>query len=232
MRKIKQWVFRKIKSSLLTQNYESPFSCVNIGLNSHCTGNYFDGDIVIGERSIVRRSEFHGRVEVGNFTTLSGPNIDFYSGEGIVTIGNFCSIARNVSFQVEAHNHQKLTTYLIFKNVFNEDNDSEVVVPGNINVGNDVWIGSHSIVLGNVNIGNGAVVAANSVVNDDVPPFAIVAGSPARIIKYRFDQETIEKITELGWWNWDLAKLRKKKNLFIHEVVSGGKILREFNGAF
>ena len=70
----------------------------------------------------------------------------------------------------------------------------------NIEIGNDVWIGSKSTVLGNIRIGDGAVVAYGSVVTKDVPPYAIVGGVPARIIKYRFDKEIIDRLLEIKWW--------------------------------
>lgn len=218
MHSIKKWLFNKLKSALLSQNYQTTNTRLKIGSGCKCYGNYFNGTIQVGDHAQVVRSELHGTINIGKFTSLNGPNLDIYAGNGSVSIGNFCSIARNVSFQVDSHNYQKLTTYLIFKNVFQEENTSEVISPGSINIGHDVWIGSHAIILGNITIGNGAVVAANSVVNKDVPPFAIVAGSPARIIKFRFDESTIEQINKLAWWDWSLDQLRRNKNLFMDHI--------------
>ncbi|MBS2098541.1 CatB-related O-acetyltransferase [Carboxylicivirga linearis] len=221
---IKKWLFNKLKSALLSQNYHSPSTKLTLGEGCKCYGNYFDGNINIGDNSQLLRSELHGTINIGKFCSLNGPNLDIYAGNGSVNIGNFCSIARNVSFQVESHNSQKLTTYLIFKNVFQEENTSEILKRGIINIGHDVWIGSHTVILGNVNVGNGAIIAANSVVNKDVPPFAIVAGSPARIIKYRFDNHIIEQINELEWWQWSLDKLRKHKDLFKDHISKANQL--------
>lgn len=80
-------------------------------------------------------------------------------------------------------------------------------------VGNDVWIGTDVLVVcGNkkLKIGNGAVIGAGSVVTKDVPPFAVVAGNPARVIKYRFSREVIQKLEELKWWDWPASELRKR----------------------
>lgn len=84
---------------------------------------------------------------------------------------------------------------------------------GDVTVGNDVWIGTGVLVVcGNkkLKIGNGAVIGAGSVVTKDVPPFAVAAGNPARVIKYRFSQEVIQKLEELKWWDWPASELRKR----------------------
>lgn len=75
-------------------------------------------------------------------------------------------------------------------------------------IGNDVWIGTNVVVLSGVTIGDGAVVAAGAIVTKDVPPYAIVGGVPARVLKYRFDEKTIEKLLELKWWNYDLKDIK------------------------
>ena len=85
-------------------------------------------------------------------------------------------------------------------------------------IGNDVWIGCHSIIKPNVHIGDGAIIGANSVVTKDVPPYAIVAGVPAKIIKYRFDAETIKKLLDLKWWNFPYQILKENIELFQKEL--------------
>jgi hypothetical protein len=73
-------------------------------------------------------------------------------------------------------------------------------------IGNDVWIGDRAFIMAGVRIGDGAVVAAGAVVTKDVPPYAVVGGVPARIIKYRFDQPTVDKLLELKWWRYDISE--------------------------
>ena len=75
---------------------------------------------------------------------------------------------------------------------------------GQINIGNDVWIGVSSYILNGVTIGDGAIVAAYSIVTKDVPPYALVAGNPAQIKKYRFSPEIIRKLLKIKWWDWDV----------------------------
>ena len=81
-------------------------------------------------------------------------------------------------------------------------------------IGNDVWIGENALLLNGVKIGNGAIIASGSVVTKDVEPYAIVAGVPARIIRYRFDKETIDKINNSCWWDKDLSILKKNVDRF------------------
>ena len=81
-------------------------------------------------------------------------------------------------------------------------------------VGNDVWIGCNVVVLPGVTIGDGAVVAAGSIVTKDVPPYAIVAGSPARVLRYRWDEKTVERVAALRWWDWDDHKIKQSLELF------------------
>jgi len=83
-----------------------------------------------------------------------------------------------------------------------------------VNIGNDVWIGRSAIILSGVNVGNGAVVGAGSVVTKDVPPYAIVAGNPARLIRYRFEPDVIKKLNNMKWWNFDDKTLKKNGKYF------------------
>lgn len=79
---------------------------------------------------------------------------------------------------------------------------------GDIVVGNDVWIGYQSCISSGVTIGNGAIIGARSVITKDVPPYAIVAGNPAKFVRYRFPQETIDKLESLAWWDWDISVIK------------------------
>ena len=85
---------------------------------------------------------------------------------------------------------------------------------GPITLGHDVWIGTDAIVLSGVTIGDGAVIAARSVVTKNIPPYAIAGGNPAKIIKYRFSEETIAAMQEIRWWDWPLDRLMQEKAAF------------------
>jgi phosphonate metabolism protein (transferase hexapeptide repeat family) len=134
-------------------------------------------------------------------------------------IGKFCSIAANVSVGLGNHPLGYLSTHPAFfaknqplaKTFATEDKCS---TSDPIQIGHDVWIGHGAIVIDGVNIGNGAVVAAGAVVTKDVPPFAIVGGVPAKIIKYRFDEKTCSMIDEFKWWDKTNDWLQERHALF------------------
>ncbi len=177
------------------------------------------GFVTVGRGCRIYGCEAGGNVIIGDFTSLWGPNLHISSNSIYqVEIGKFCSVGRSVSIQAFNHNYKKATTYFIGKNVFNERWNDERTGKGHIRIGNDVWVGAHSMVLTGVTIGHGALIAANSVVTTDVPPYAIVAGSPAKVIAYRFSAEIIEKMLELKWWDWPLVKIKSNKDFFQDDI--------------
>lgn len=89
---------------------------------------------------------------------------------------------------------------------------------GQVIIMNDCWIGNGVIMLGGITIGNGAVVAAGAVVTKDVPPYAIVAGNPAKVIGYRFEPEQIAALNKIRWWNWTAEKVRAASELLLDEI--------------
>lgn len=172
-------------------------------------------DVVVGERSVLYKVVLQGNIRIGNNTTINGPGTEFQGVSSAIEIGNFCSIASHTVIQDHNHNIDCLTTYFIKYNVFEEDSrKNDMVSKGNIKIGNDVWIGTHAVILSGVTIGDGAVIAANSVVNKDVEPYAVVAGSPAKVLKYRFSDDIILELLKLKWWNWDLEKIKRNRKLF------------------
>mgnify|MGYP004552200659 CR=1 FL=1 len=129
-------------------------------------------------------------------------------------IGKFCSIACGAKFLFASANHalSSLSTYPfpIFFEEWGLDPQnirSAWDHKGDIVVGNDVWIGYEAIILAGVTIGDGAIIAARAVVTKDVPPYTIVGGVPARPIRRRFDEKTVEKLLELRWWDWSEEKI-------------------------
>lgn len=117
-------------------------------------------------------------------------------------IGNYCSFAADVQIGGMEHPiYEYSTSAKLFSDKCVASNDTII--------GNDVWVAAGAIIRQGVRIGDGAVVGANSFVNKDVPPYAIVAGSPARIIKYRFDKETQDKIAKSGYWNLPPQKAKQ-----------------------
>ncbi|MBA2584542.1 MAG: CatB-related O-acetyltransferase [Bacteroidetes bacterium] len=175
----------------------------------------FSGKVRIGDFCRLFNVSLSGNILIGKNTSIFGPNTDIYSVHNKVEIGNFCSIARNVSIQEFNHNYERCSTYFIFKNVFKEKNIiSDTVSKGDIKIGHDVWIGTQSVILSGSIIGNGAVIAANSVITGDIPPYSIVGGTPARVLKYRFSDDIIQALQKIEWWNWDHEKIKRNRDFF------------------
>lgn len=128
-------------------------------------------------------------------------------------IGKFCSIACGAKFLMNSANHtlHSLSTYTfpLFYEAWEHsmhpteawDNKGDIVI------GNDVWIGYEACVLAGVTIGDGAIIGTRAVVTKDVPPYAIVGGVPARVLRMRFSERDIETLRELKWWDWPLEKI-------------------------
>ena len=159
--------------------------------------NIGEGSRIVQGVSLITKS----KIEIGRYTTINGPNTDVISAINDVRIGSFCSIARNVSFQEFNHDYNNFTTYFIKKNLIGKKNSDSITSKGDIIIENDVWVGTHCVILSGAHIGTGAVVSANSVVSGIIPPYAIVGGSPAKVIKYRFSNEKINRLLKSRWWD-------------------------------
>jgi virginiamycin A acetyltransferase len=158
------------------------------------------------------------RIEVGEYTYYDDPddalgferNAFLYAhGPERLIIGRYCAIASGVRFVMPGANHADLGPSTFPFGIFGEPwaeltMDLVMGAPsrGDTVVGNDVWLGYRALVLPGVTIGHGAVVAAASVVASDVPPYAIVGGNPARVIRRRYEDEDVERLLRAAWWDW------------------------------
>lgn len=128
-------------------------------------------------------------------------------------IGKFCAIARGVKFIMNGANHKLsgFSTYpfYIFGNGWEKvmPEPGELPYKGDTVIGNDVWIGYEALIMPGVSIGNGAVISSRSVVVADVPPYTIVGGNPARVIRQRFDADTVARLESLAWWDWPVETI-------------------------
>ncbi|WP_114393558.1 CatB-related O-acetyltransferase [Oleisolibacter albus] len=164
-------------------------------------------------------------VEVGDYSYYDDPggperfrdNILYhfdFTGDRLV-IGRFCAIAWGTRFIMNGANHAQggVSTYPF--NIFGQGWDSvpldQISFPhkGDTVVGNDVWIGYEALVMPGVRIGDGSIVAARSVVTADVPPYAVVAGNPARVVKMRFPEAMVARLLELRWWDWEVERITR-----------------------
>ncbi len=142
----------------------------------------------------------------GSYGPLAEPNYF------VERVGNYCSFARGCDV-AQNHllgmvtNHAFLVTPYITPYISNPKQKELYQSRDKCIIGNDVWIGENAILINGVKIGNGAIVGAGAVVTKDVPDYAVVVGVPAHIVKYRFDDETINKLNKIKWWNWSVDKI-------------------------
>ena len=136
------------------------------------------------------------------------------SVSGDLIIGNFCSFAPDtVIFLGGEHNMKHVTTFPLSYFFGGPAKFVHSMTKGNVKIGNDVWVGAGATILSGVTIGDGAVVGAHSVVARDVPPYAVVAGNPAKLIKYRFSDVIISELLQIAWWDWSDEKIRSEMAL-------------------
>lgn len=148
---------------------------------------------------------------IGDFT-YGLPTIKHWGEKATLKIGKFCSFADNVTIFLGGNHRTDWVSTYPFNVLCDAFPNAKTIIghpatKGNVSIGNDVWIGFHATILSGVSIGNGAVIAADAVVTKDVPPYAIVAGNPAQIVKFRFSTETIDLLQKIQWWNWPIEKI-------------------------
>lgn len=178
--------------------YFTEFSCF---YSSHCAGQNI--------------------YQIGAFSySWNNHNLNFCSG-------NYCSIARGFEIRGETHPFERFSTSTITYNpkfpITAGGGVEKVANPHNIHskmrIGNDVWIGNSALLAPHISIGTGACVAARANVTRDVPPYAIVGGNPAKIIKYRFEEKVIEQLLETHWTEYDIMPMKMKGDIPILEFI-------------
>lgn len=159
-------------------------------------------------RSIAEFKKKYPHYKIGN-KCYGLPVVKHPHEKATLNIGTYCSFAENVQiFMGGMHHTDWVTTYLFPAYEENcQHIDNWALTNGNVTIGNDVWLCANCIILSGVTIGNGAVIANGAIVTKDVPPYAIVAGNPAKLIRWRFDEATRDALQASAWWNWPEQEL-------------------------
>lgn len=153
--------------------------------------------------------------------TYGLPAINCYDKLSRLSVGSYCSIASEVSLLLGANHKSGLVTTYPIDRIDKTKNTADASDLGNIVIGNDVWVGYRATIIGEVNIGDGAIIGAGALVVDNVPPYAVVGGVPAKIIKYRFEKDMIEKLLKIKWWDWEESKVKDNFNDIYTDDIQG-----------
>lgn len=167
----------------------------------------------------------HPRIEIGDYSYASAhhpptdwaarlaPYLMEMSPERLI-IGRFCQIADGAVFVTASANHRHDGFSSFPFAVFDGFGDGRASLPGpgpDTIVGNDVWIGQGARILPGARLGDGAIVGAGAVVGGSVPPYTVIAGNPGRVIRHRFDPETVRRIRALAWWDWPIGHIQAQE---------------------
>ncbi len=187
-------------------------STVSFGVNSQVCNSKFEGYNFIGQGATVAFSEF------GKYSYISKNSVIKNT-----KVGRFTSISWNCSIGPEEHDFNRLSsssiltsvkTFTLFDHKFYNPFEKSC------SIGNDCWIGCNSTILRGVNIPDGVVVGANTVVTYSPPPYAVIVGAPAKVLKFRFDEKVIEKLLKIKWWSYDDSIIRQLEPYFFLAKLS------------
>lgn len=182
----------------------------------------------------IKNCILHKTVKVGQRSNLLDVNIGKYSYVGRnnnitnTIIGSYCSLGTAVTIGGGLHPLDRISTSPLFYDAGNDWKTSRFIADDNTEIeqvktfiGNDVWIGDNTYIKAGKHIGDGVIIGSGSVVTHDIPPYAIVAGVPAKIIRFRFSEEVIEKLLNSKWWEMDESYIESHKECFTKVVSTG-----------
>lgn len=202
---------------------------VEIYKGTRIVNSMINENSIIGDFSRITNSKLLGynKIDRNSLVYYSSIGLASYLGSNSILmhseIGKFCSLSWGITIGPANHDYNKISTHDFLYNNFYEINPTDKPAYNRFSnktkIGNDVWIGANVTVVNGVTIGDGAVVGANTIVTKDVPPYSIVVGNPGKIIKKRFDEETITKLLKLKWWDLPFTIIRENFDLFAENLT-------------
>jgi acetyltransferase-like isoleucine patch superfamily enzyme len=166
--------------------------------------------------------------DIGDHTYFSGSetyrNMTYFVD---ANIGKYCSVAVNLSIFSVAHNLDHITQYpfdvIETSSSYRRTKNFRTVTTSTVDIGNDVWVGANATIVAarDLKIGDGAIIGAGSVITKDVEPYSIVAGNPAKVIRLRYDQQTIDQLLQIKWWDWPEERIERSIDLLLSNDVAG-----------
>ncbi len=180
----------------------------------------------IDESSCIKNCSFGIYVQIGKNNDISETKIGSYSYTSencqiiYSKIGKFVNIASYVRLNPGQHPMDRVAQHhmLYRKKMFGFGEDDTKFFDWRkskkVFIGNDVWIGHNVTIMGGVSIGNGAVIGSGAIVTKDIPPYAIVVGNPAKVIRYRFDADIVKSLEQIKWWDWSHEKIKENLDDF------------------
>jgi acetyltransferase-like isoleucine patch superfamily enzyme len=181
--------------------------------------------LFLRKRNCARQSPYPGItikvispiLQIGEGSYFNGVDVYCWDARVCVSIGKYCSFADKTTILAGGeHDKNRVSTYPFIEK-WKLKEYQHLINPhykGDILVGNDVWVGHGALLLSGIKIGNGSIIAAGSVVTRDVPPYSIVGGVPARLIRHRFDFETVATLESINWWDWGADTIKSRINDF------------------
>jgi virginiamycin A acetyltransferase len=171
--------------------------------------------VTLEDHVTLEKGSYIGAKKIGRYSFIG---LNSYVDKSTESIGRFCSIAMSAKISMKNHPMDWISSHpFTYHKSYGFVHDN-FTIPGltdkKTKIGHDVWIGTNVTILAGVTIGNGAILGANSLVTKDVEPYSIVSGSPAQHIRFRFDPDTVRRINDSAWWNWEDEQLKKNLNLF------------------
>lgn len=194
--------------------------------------NYFENQF---SSQILSKTVDHPNIIVGDFSYYSG----YYHKHRFekcvhylhdkrkdvdkLIIGKYCSIGSGTVFILggnQGHHIDWISTFPFYfqANIFKASKNAYLKA-GNTRIGDDVWVGTEAMIMSGVTIGTGAVISARAVVVKDIPPYAVVGGNPAKVLKYRFKEEEIKKLQTMQWWNWTESEVKASMHLICNTKI-------------